>query len=397
MSAQNQNKPLIGRILLDGGFLSPKDLDMALAEQLKTNELLGQALVRMGLLDPVDLSAALSVQEYLSEPGDAVKAAGGVRKMLGELLLQAEHITDEQLEQALLEQKNSGGMLGEVLMRMGLLTERQLTHVLDFQQNQGDIKPSPLRLGEILVSAGYISREQLDDALYKQTLSGKRLGEVLIEEGHAEQHHIHHGIRLQHMLVTAALIGLLTACGPGVDGGGNVDTQGATSTSVETALSQQEEQANYFTITKDDYGLETLNFYYSTNNDSFWSIQADNAESVYDPNFKCIIRIDVQKENGSMPTINKTFSIEDNSQYEKFPGSFLVPNGQESTKKKVEQGTISFTSDSTASGTVNGSFDVILTDYDSATVPAPQYQIKGDFNLKMGTFGSMTTVVASAS
>lgn len=397
MSTKKQNKRPLGQILLDGGFLSPRDLELALEEQRQTNELLGQVLVRMGVLDPTDLKAALSVQQYLNEPEDAVKAAAGARKMLGELLVQAGHITNDQLERALTEQKRRGGKLGEVLVRMGLLTEHQLTHVLYFQQNKGAPTPStgPLRLGEILISKGYISRYQLEDALYKQTLSGKKLGEVLIEEGYAEHHHIHYSIRLQHMLLTAVLAGLLTACGGG--GGGGAEAQGNAAGNVATTEYQEQVNINSFTVTNDDYGLLTPNFYYSTNNEAFWSIQADIAENVYDPNFRCVMRIDITKVNGAMPDINKTFSIEDNPLYEKFPGIVLVPNGREFTDKKVEQGLISFEPGSTASGNVKGSFDVILTDYDSATVPAPQYHLKGNFGFKMGTYGPAAPLPAGVS
>lgn len=386
---QTRNRRPIGQILLNGGFVSQFDLERALEEQRSTNELLGQVLVRMGILDSTDLKAALSVQQYLDIPDDAVKTAAGVRQMLGDLLLQAGHITSEQLEGAFAEQKRTGEKLGEVLVRTGLLTDRQLNAVLDFQRRQGEEKrsPGPLRLGELLVSKGYISHEQLDDALYKQALSKKKFGEVLIEEKYAKPHHIRHGIRLQNMLVAAALAALLAACGSVEN---NMETQSDTAETTTTTTTTYKEATytNHFTITTDEYGLLAPNFYYSTNNGSFWSIQADIADDIYDPDFQCVMRIDILKENGAMPAINKTFSIEDNGQYEKFPGTFFVFNGQESTNRKVEQGTISFTSDSTASGTVTGSFDVILTDYDSTNVPAPQYNIKGDFSFKMGTYGA---------
>jgi len=85
-----------------------------------------------------------------------------------------------------------------------------------------------------------------------------------------------------------------------------------------------------------------------------------------------------------MPSISgKTFSIEDNPRYEKFPGVFLVFNGERSTLKKVGQGTIFFSSDSTATE-ATGDFDVTLTDNDSTLVPPPQYHLKGIFNFKMG-------------
>lgn len=384
---QKQHRHYIGRILLDGGFLSSRDLERALVEQRNTNELLGQVLVGMGILDQTDLKAALSLQEYLDHPEAAVKAAAGTRQMLGELLIHAGHITSEQLEHALAEQKKSGEKLGEVFMRLGLLTARQLDAVLDFQRTQSDPKPSPnpLRLGELLISKGYISREQLDDALFKQPLSNKKLGEVLIEEGYAQPHHIKHGIHLQHMLLAAALAALLTACG---SAGNSMGTQTDVVNTIESAEYTEQIITNSFTVTSDDYAVLTPNFYYSTNNAIFWSIQAAIADDLYDPDFKYVMRIDILKQNGVMPDINKTFSIEDNATYEKFPGKIFVFNGQESTNKKVEEGTIAFSPDSTASGNVTGSFDVILIDYDSATVPAPRHHLKGNFNFKMETYGS---------
>jgi hypothetical protein len=173
----------------------------------------------------------------------------------------------------------------------------------------------------------------------------------------------------------------LTGCGGGGSGSGS-GSSGTTKTKVE---------ANYFNISNDEYGLMSPNFFYSTNNSSFWSIQADVADDIWDPNFRTIIRIDIQKlQNGDLPDINKSFSIEDNPPYETFPGVFLVFNGHESVYKKVEQGTISFSVGPKASGLVNGVFDVVLTDYDSTLMPPPQYHLKGTFSFAVGTYGPAT-------
>jgi hypothetical protein len=94
-----------------------------------------------------------------------------------------------------------------------------------------------------------------------------------------------------------------------------------------------------------------------------------------------------------MPTLNKTFSIEDNTLYEKFPGVFSVFNGHKSVYKKVEQGTISFTPGSESSGEVNGVFDVSITDYDSKITPPPQYRIKGVFSFQMDSYGAIAPLV----
>jgi len=211
MAAQIKAGRYIGQILVDGGFVSSRDLELALEEQRSTNELLGQVLTKMGVIDAADLKVALTVQEQLVHLEDAVKAAAGVRQMLGALLLQAGQINEAQLEQAISEQKKCGGKLGEIFVRLGFLTERQLVALLDFQKGQEDVRSasSPLRLGDILVSAGYITREQLDCALGKQSISRKKLGEVLLEEGFVQPQQIRHGISLQQKLLTSILVGIL--------------------------------------------------------------------------------------------------------------------------------------------------------------------------------------------
>ena len=199
----------IGRILLDGGFLSNNDIDHALEEQKLTRELLGQVLVRMGVLKARDINAPLLIQNHLSSIDDAVKIAAGERQLLGALLVRSGRITGEQLDRAIAEQKKTGEKLGEVFTRLGMLTERQLDALIEFQHNQGESISGPLKLGELFVSSGYISRDQLDVALYKQSLSHKKIGEVLVEEGYISPSRIKYGFRLQKMLVNSVLAAIL--------------------------------------------------------------------------------------------------------------------------------------------------------------------------------------------
>lgn len=55
------------------------------------------------------------------------------RKRLGDMLVEAGLITDDQLNQALAEQKNSGLKLGDVLISQGYITEQQKIELLEFQ------------------------------------------------------------------------------------------------------------------------------------------------------------------------------------------------------------------------------------------------------------------------
>ncbi|MEI6828171.1 MAG: Ig-like domain-containing protein, partial [Desulfuromonadales bacterium] len=208
---ENKFKRPLGQILLDGGFLSTKDLDRAFEEQKYSKLLLGQILVKMGVLKTHDVNVPLLVQEHLSTIDDAVKIAAGERQLLGALLVQSGRITSAQLDQAIIEQKWTGEKLGDVFVRLGMLTERQLAALLDFQHNQGETATSnPLRLGELLISTGHISRSQLEDALQKQRISHKKIGEVLVEEGYVSSDRVKSGFRLQKMLVNSVLAAILS-------------------------------------------------------------------------------------------------------------------------------------------------------------------------------------------
>lgn len=386
----------IGQILLDGGFLSEVQLEHALEQQQDTNELLGKVLVRMGMLELGDVNAVLSVQEHLSSLEQALQLTAGVRQMLGSLLIHAGKISEEQLEQAIAEQKIRGEKLGEVCVSLGFLSEWQLDNLLAYQENQGLAKreQNPLKLGELLISAGHISRAQLDDSLDKQILSQKKLGHVLIEEGYAHPSQIRHGVHLQRLLMTsvlAAVLSLATVTLTGCGGGGDSTTASPSVSApagVDAAPTEVRIDAgSYFRMTSDEYGLVKPNFYYSTDNASFWSIQANLAKSVTDIDSEAVFRIDIPKPNGRMPSLDRAYSIEDGTALEQFPGTFMVFNGQKSVKKKVESGVIFFSSDSVSSSRVSGTFEVTLTDYDSSMSPAPQYQLKGSFHFVMGTYG----------
>jgi hypothetical protein len=207
---------------------------------------------------------------------------------------------------------------------------------------------------------------------------------------------------LQKMLLTAALVALLAACGSGEGASNNVSTDSGASATSQTAANAEadllvtsaEVYDNQLILTLDEYGLKNPNFYYSTNNNAFWSIQADIQVNLVDPDAACVIRIDIPKSDTTeLPIIGgKTYSIGENALYETFPGIFIVFNGEKSVSKKVESGIISFTPESTVDDIIIGSFDVVLTDYDSTTVPAPQYRLTGSFNFKMGTYGPAGTL-----
>jgi hypothetical protein len=143
---------------------------------------------------------------------DILETAAGPREPIGELLVKAGRITRPQLDQALAEQRQGGEKLGEILVRKSWLTEPELAALLAFQERLGTAgvqHAGPLQLGNLLVSAGKITFEQLQDGIRRQRGSKKRIGEALVEAGYTTDEQITQGLSLQRVLVGASLAALL--------------------------------------------------------------------------------------------------------------------------------------------------------------------------------------------
>ena len=122
-------------------------------------------------------------------------------RLIGALFVERGLLTDEQLERALARQAESGELLGEILVNEFDISRIELASVLAEQwaalEQQETDAPSETdvsgsgngsaaarrRIGEIFVERGFVSEEELGEALEAQKASGQPLGEVLIERG----------------------------------------------------------------------------------------------------------------------------------------------------------------------------------------------------------------------
>ena len=95
-------------------------------------------------------------------------------RSLGETLVDTGIITDEQLQQALAEQRDSGRKLGRVLTDLGLCTQEDITRALQEQMRR-------IRIGDLLIDYGHIDEGQLEQALTRQKQTGRKLGQVLVD------------------------------------------------------------------------------------------------------------------------------------------------------------------------------------------------------------------------
>lgn len=101
-----------------------------------------------------------------------------IRIKLGDLLLQEGLIQKQQLEEALMVQKRQSVYkpLGEVCIELGFIARITLRDILAKHQKQ-------ILLGDLLVNMGIITEDQLEEALFLQRHTNKKLGEMLIEKG----------------------------------------------------------------------------------------------------------------------------------------------------------------------------------------------------------------------
>ena len=136
-------------------------------------------------------------------------------RQLGELLLDEQLLTEDELEHALLEQTRSGRLLGQILVSNGYLSAFSLARVLSEQHgvqlrapaDSAPEAPTPTLaladppefgstqtpqpepqthwrpLGKLLVENGLLTETQLEEALGEQREGHARLGEILVSRG----------------------------------------------------------------------------------------------------------------------------------------------------------------------------------------------------------------------
>src|SRR5262245_5670538 len=141
-----------------------------------------------GLLRETALSSPVQIASEQPTTDDCGERTG----RLGELLVRDGLITDAQLEAALRLQaaSRSYAPIGHVLVAHGYISRKTLTMALRRYQKS-------VRLGEVLLKAGYITTAQLDEALEHQRGTPLRLGQMLVRLGWVRETTMRHALCTQ--------------------------------------------------------------------------------------------------------------------------------------------------------------------------------------------------------
>lgn len=101
------------------------------------------------------------------------------RKKLGEILISQGFINETQLMHALEEHRRIGKSIGTTLVKLGYISDQDLSGVLGEQIQLNQRK----RIGEVLIDQGLLTEEQLHLGLEEQKRTKKLLGKCLVGLG----------------------------------------------------------------------------------------------------------------------------------------------------------------------------------------------------------------------
>jgi hypothetical protein len=225
-SSENQLQPeqtdakadlRLGQVLVDIGMISTKDLAHALNLAREVGLPVGRVLVMSSFLSEENLQAAVQIQSLLKDQlidQTAAKQAAAVllgskltleqaleqmgwshpgevsTNKLGELLIEAGYVTPEQLQDALQKSRASGVPFGRLLVLNMVLSEALLSSALNAQ---------------ILIRDGKVTKVQAIQGLKAAKVRQVAVELPLIERGYYRLP-ARHTIRLGELLVLAGLM-----------------------------------------------------------------------------------------------------------------------------------------------------------------------------------------------
>lgn len=153
----------IGELFVLAGILSEEIVLDALQICLETQKLIGEVLLEKNLISPQLLEAALRLQEGVDKRGlTPLTAAEALRRV---------HTRNVNVDRAMAE--------------MGLLRSPSAERI---------------RIGELLLAAGAITQEQLQDAVKIAMMNNALIGKVLLISNYIDQHTLYNALRCQFLI-----------------------------------------------------------------------------------------------------------------------------------------------------------------------------------------------------
>jgi hypothetical protein len=184
-------------------------------------------------------------------------------------------------------------------------------------------------------------------------------------------------VRISSLILTL----LIAGCG----GGGSASAPTGVSTGTTSSAPPARPEAS-FVISSDDYGVENATYLSATSSGSSMVLRAAVAASMTDPEYKTVSRIDI--ESPAAVSTGVSYSLGGATPGTRFPGSFYLFNGHQSTLLQTAGGSIIFSSFGANPGdAISGSFTAKILDGGDSSNPV--YTVSANFSFKAGGYGAI--------
>ncbi len=228
----------IGQMLVMSGYIKQRDIDCAVDAQ----SLLRDKVVEMSVAArclKIAVKTGASVMQLVKEE-QALGSSSAQTNRLGELLMEAGIINRGQLSAAMQRSMSTGLPLGRILVLNNSLVDSLLRQALELQVRVRDemmerteaidvlraeatklgmkvgyydgaspndsavnlkpLKQKIVRLGELLVSAGFLNETDVMSCLELGLLTERPIGEVMVEQGYVGPEMLHVALTVQQMV-----------------------------------------------------------------------------------------------------------------------------------------------------------------------------------------------------
>lgn len=193
-------------LLVEGEFATQTQIEKARQISETTQMTVVDVLMDQGVIDWQTRAAILRLKSVLKSMPAALNIAAGSEAEVEWLLYHSHQISRDDFSQLLKAHPEDRQTLIQTLHNMGVLDRDRLAalSVLPEQKNEDARAEAGIRLGDLLIEHGDITRAQLDSALSEMQKTGKRLGETLVDQGALTRSKLKRSCRLQKKLVAMA-------------------------------------------------------------------------------------------------------------------------------------------------------------------------------------------------
>jgi len=174
---QQIDEAAMGAYLVNVDTITKIQLEEALRIQHRGRQVLGEMTVAMGLCTAQDIDHVVSLQNEIRD-----HHRSGVQR-LGDLLIRKGYVPPAKIDEAVQLQSIARQPFGAILVALGACNAQDVRLALEIQEQWRARPKAGDRLGEVLVKYDIVTEDKLEQPLLQHMREAKPLGRILVENG----------------------------------------------------------------------------------------------------------------------------------------------------------------------------------------------------------------------